>query len=105
MILPLRRRAYKLLGVANVGSLISLSGDGVGYTTCLNSSFTLSLPKAVDGDYQITINQTDLAGNEASTNLIWRKHALALTPGNATVVVNTNYNFTVSGGSGVTRLL
>lgn len=92
--------SLQIVGSCESGSLISLSGDGVGYTTCLNSSFTLSLPKAVDGDYQITINLTDLAGNEASTNLIWRKHALALTPGNATVVVNTNYNFTVSGGSG-----
>jgi len=92
--------ALELVGNCDSGSLISLAGDGVGYTTCVNSSFTLSLPKAVDGDYNIQIQQTDLAGNNANTSLIWRKHAITLTPGNASIVVNTSFSFIVSGGSG-----
>ncbi len=87
-------------GNCESGSLVALTGDGVGYTTCLNSQFALSLPKSIDGDYQVGIQQTDLAGNSAATSLTWRKHAIALNPGNASVVVNTSYTFTVSGGTG-----
>lgn len=88
-----------LEGHCESGSLIALSGDGIGYATCLNSAFSITVPKSLDGDYVIGVNQTDLAGNVASTSITWKKHALTLTPGNALVVVNTSFNFTINGGS------
>lgn len=95
------KQSLLIEGSCESGALISLTGDGVGYTTCLNSNFSLSLPKSVDGDYVIGVQQTDLAGNTASSSLTWKKHVLTLNPGNASVVVNTSFTFTLSGGSEV----
>ncbi|MDR3608232.1 MAG: VCBS repeat-containing protein [Oligoflexia bacterium] len=93
-----------IAGSCETGATVSLSGDGTGSTVCVNSQFSINQPKAADGDYSIQVSQTDPASNTASTNLVWKKHALTLTPNNPMLVVNTSNVFTPSGGSGTYTL-
>ncbi|MBC7741002.1 MAG: VCBS repeat-containing protein, partial [Bdellovibrionaceae bacterium] len=90
-----------LSGSCESGATISLSGDGVGSTTCLNSTWAISFPKAIDGTYVINVNQTDPAGNTAVTPITWIKSALLTAPTTTSLPVNTMIPISVSGGSGV----
>lgn len=93
--------ALLISGQCESGATVSLSGDAFGSTECVNSSFSLSVAKAADGDYNIIIRQTDLAGNEATATRIWQKRNLVLNPVNPTLVVGTLQPITPTGGSGV----
>lgn len=86
-------------GNCETGSTITLSNDGVGSTTCSGSTFSINLPKFVDGDYNIDITQSDLAGNSAQISLLWRKSALIVSPVGPQVVAGKDQVFTVTGGS------
>jgi len=88
-----------ITGSCETGALIEIKGDGAGTTVCNQSSFALTLPKFVDGDFQLQITQTDLAGNSGSAHMIWKKHALLVTPNNPTLVVKSVQNLTITGGS------
>jgi hypothetical protein len=88
-------------GSCETGAVISLSGDAGGSTVCGNSTFSISVPKAADGSYNIQITQTDGAGNTASTSIVWQKQALGISPNNPYLVVQTPQVFTITGGSGV----
>lgn len=90
-----------IVGSCENGATVTLSIDGVGSTTCVNSQFSMSLPKAVDGDYNIQVTQTDSAGNTASSIFIWQKHALTVSPSSPFLQVTTSQVFSVSGGSGI----
>lgn len=87
-------------GSCESDSTISLGGDGVGSVVCTASQFSMNLPKAIDGDYTISVTQTDIAGNTASTSFVWQKKNLTASPLNPLLQVNTAQAFTVSGGNG-----
>ena len=88
-------------GQCENNATILLSGDGTGSTVCAGSLFALTLPKAVDGDYNLTVTQKDAASNTASVALIWKKHALTIVqPTTTTVPAGTTLPFVLSGGSG-----
>lgn len=89
-----------ITGSCENGSTVSLSVDGSGSTVCNNSQYSLNLPKSADGDYNITVNQGDAAGNSASTSFIWKKHTLSVSPSNPFLVVGSLQFLTISGGSG-----
>lgn len=93
--------ALPIAGSCESGSTISLSGDGAGSTTCVNSLYSLSLPKAVDGVYTINVNQTDVAGNTASRTFVWHKQALGASPSAPVIQVGDSQTFILQGGSGV----
>ncbi|MCB9025288.1 MAG: VCBS repeat-containing protein [Bdellovibrionaceae bacterium] len=86
-------------GNCESGSRISLSGDGTGTVTCVNSNFNLALPKFSDGDYSVIVTQTDLAGNQASTNFLWQKRVLAVSPSGPTIIATQAQVFAPTGGS------
>jgi hypothetical protein len=86
-------------GGCESGSTISLGLDGAGSTTCVNSLFSISLPKFVDGDYNIQVLQTDLAGNSASHTFLWNKKSLAVIPNDPQVIVGTSEVFNITGGT------
>ncbi len=89
-----------LSGACETGSFVSLGGDGAGSTECLNSAYSLNLPKASDGDYTIRVVAADPAGNSAETSIEWRKHALEVSPASVSIRVDTPQAFTITGGSG-----
>ena len=90
-----------ITGSCETGAVISLSLDAAGSTVCANSTFSISVPKAADGTYNIQITQTDGAGNSANTSIVWQKQALGISPNNPYLVVQAPQVFTFSGGSGV----
>ena len=89
-----------LTGACETGSNVTLAGDGAGSTICLNSAYSLLLPKASDGNYSLRVVSSDPAGNSAETSIEWRKHALEVSPSIASIRVNTPQVFTIGGGSG-----
>lgn len=95
------KSSLTIAGSCESGATISLSGGARDNTTCQNSAFSLVVPKAIDGDYDIQVTQTDGAGNAASSSLVWQKHALVLSPVNPRLVVKQPQVFTASGGSGI----
>ena len=88
-------------GNCETSATVTLGRDGVGSVLCSNSSFSVVVPKTADGNYDILITQEDLAGNTASTSLIWQKHVLSILPPSPQLVVNTPQVLTFNGGSGV----
>lgn len=86
-------------GACETGATISLSGDGAGSTTCQASQFSLSLPKASDGDFNLSIIQVDQAGNSSTLPFVWKKHSLTVLPSHPTLTVNTPQVLTLSGGT------
>lgn len=93
-----------LSGTCESESTVTLSGDGAGSVKCANSAFSLKLPKAVDGDFNIVVSQTDKAGNSAQVNFLWKRYSLTVSPQSATIPVDTDQPITITGGSGVYTL-
>ncbi len=89
-----------ITGTCETGSTIALTGAATASTSCLSSAFSFVVNKVVDGDYTMTVQQTDRAGNSASSTVQWAKHELAVTPGTPTIVAATPQVFSISGGSG-----
>ncbi len=89
-----------LSGACETGSIVSLGGDGAGSTQCLNSAYSLNLPKASDGNYTIRVIAVDPAGNSSETSVEWKKHALEISPASVSIRVDTPQVFTITGGSG-----
>lgn len=87
-------------GSCETGALISLGDDGAGSVVCASSAFSLNLPKAVDGDYNISVSQLDQAGNRSTISFIWKKKNLTVSPLNPVLQVTNNQTFSVSGGDG-----
>lgn len=80
---------------------ISLSGDATGTTPCNSfGNFTFSINKNVDGTYNFSFIQTDLAGNHSNaTMLTWtRSTTMPITP----VITSPNPNPLVSNSSQIT---
>jgi len=88
-------------GKCETGSAISLGGDGIASAPCMDSQFTLVLPKGADGTYSLSVVQTDPAGNSASVPLRWIKQALNVSPTNTDLEVMTKQAMSFSGGSGL----
>ena len=97
---PSAQSALVISGSCESGAVLKLGGDGAGSTTCSKSAFALTLPKAADGDFNISVSQTDMAGNTATSLLTWKKHALVVTPSGPSLQVQTSQVFTIAGGSG-----
>lgn len=86
-------------GNCESGSNIALSGDGIGTTTCQNSTFNLALPKFSDGDYNVFVTQKDLAGNSSVISFLWEKRTLGVSPSNPTIIATQEQVFNPNGGS------
>lgn len=56
---PSADAVLSISGNCESGDTVSLSGDGAGSTVCAGANFSLSLPKAIDGDYTVVVTQTD----------------------------------------------
>ncbi len=96
---PSAEDVLTIYGDCETGAQISLSGDGSGSTVCTNSHFSLSLPKAADGSFNLTLTQTDSAENSATSSLVWNKQALQASPTNPTLLVGSQQVFTIIGGT------
>ncbi|CAN5679616.1 hypothetical protein BH10BDE1_BH10BDE1_17310 [soil metagenome] len=89
-----------LAGGCESGATLTLQGDGAGSTTCINSAFSFSVPKLGDGDYNISVQQTDRAGNSATSAVVWKRYGITVSPSNPSIVVGTSQALTIAGGSG-----
>lgn len=89
-----------IVGGCETGATVTVSGDSAGSFMCASSLFAFSIPKLVDGDYNFVITQTDRAGNSATSNILWRKYGITVSPSNPSLVVATPQVLTISGGSG-----
>jgi hypothetical protein len=87
-------------GGCESSATLTLQGDGNGTTTCVNSAFSFSVPKLGDGDYNIAVQQTDRAGNVATTSIVWKRYGITVSPNNPSIVVGTSQALTIAGGSG-----
>lgn len=97
---PSAQGTLSINGGCETGATLAISGDSTGTANCTNSNFSFSIPKISDGDYSFLITQTDRAGNTASTNLVWKKYGISVSPNNPSLVVATQQALTISGGSG-----
>ncbi|MCB0415293.1 MAG: hypothetical protein KDD50_13235, partial [Bdellovibrionales bacterium] len=88
-----------ITGACETGSSLSLSGDGFGLTTCESSGFSLPVTQFAEGDYALTVTQSDLAGNSSSVNLSWKKRDLVVIPNDPTLIVANSQTFAPQGGS------
>lgn len=88
-----------ITGGCETGSTISLRIDGAGSAVCVNSQFSISLPKFADGNYTVQVVQTDLANNEAHVEFVWQKQSLNVIPSAPQVIVGSNEPFTITGGT------
>jgi hypothetical protein len=95
------KNTLRVSGSCETGALITLEGDGSGRSVCANSSYSISVAKAADGNYDIDVVQTDPAGNSATTSIEWRKHALTVSPLTPTLQVADEQVLSISGGSGI----
>ncbi len=91
----------QITGFCETGATVSIEGDGYGSTPCTGSVFNIEQVKYTDGDYQLVIKQTDLAGNSASVNLDWQKRTLSASPSALQLTVTSSQVFTLDGGSGI----
>lgn len=98
---PSAQSSLTIVGGCETGATLTLAGDSAGTVTCSNSLFVFNVPKSADGDYNFVLTQTDRAGNTASSNLVWEKSEVSVTPNNPSLVVATQQPLTISGGSGI----
>ncbi len=91
-------------GNCEAGASILLSGDTVGEAICSSTGhFSFSIQKAVDGTYQFSVRQQDLAGNfSESRSISWIKALPALAPPvilspSVPLIANNQSALTVSG--------
>lgn len=67
-----------LSGTCEAGALVSSSGDLADTTSCVAGTFTFYLGPTDDGTYQISLTQTDAAGNTStSTSFTWTRDTAA----------------------------
>jgi len=88
-----------LSGTCESGASLKVSGDGAFSGVCENSSFSIPVTQLQDGVYNLTLSQTDAAGNTASAELQWRRFTLKITPDLASAVVGSTIPLSFSGGS------
>lgn len=62
---------FTLSGGCVTGDTVTLGGALSDSTTCASSSYSFTIDESVDGTYNFTINETDLAGN-TSFNANWQ---------------------------------
>lgn len=89
-----------LAGGCETGAIVSLEGDAVSDMECVNSQYSFNITKLVDQAYNITVRQTDQAGNTATTNFTWNRIAMTVSPSNPQIVVDSEIIFDIQGGSG-----
>ena len=87
-------------GTCETGSTIETFVDSsLQSTTCVNSTFSSDISKFSDGSFPVLITQRDLAGNEATTDFIWTKQDLTVTPDKPQIVVDQSQIFSIEGGT------
>lgn len=89
-----------LTGACESNATVSLGVDASGAMMCTNATFSFNVPKVADGDYTIVVTQTDPAGNHASTQVVWNKHAIAAVPSAPNLKAGVAQSIQLSGGSG-----
>jgi hypothetical protein len=69
-------------GTCEAGTTIHYAGDASGTATCASGSFNFSVNKVVDGTYNFSLSQTDLANNSSpSSSIQWvRISSIPTTP-------------------------
>ncbi|WP_413290149.1 Ig-like domain-containing protein [Bdellovibrio sp. HCB337] len=74
---------------------VALSGDATASTTCALNSYSLTVSKSSDGNFNFSIAQTDLAGNlSATASFTWQRDTVA--PAKVTVVTPGSNPYTSS---------
>lgn len=71
--------ALAIAGACETDATVNLTGDDVQATVCAGGSYSFNISEAIDGTYNYTLTQTDLAGNiSASTAQQWIKDSTVL---------------------------
>lgn len=77
---------------------VALAGSSIQTTACSSNSYSFSVSKTVDASYTFDISQTDIAGNNSTTNtLIWTRDTAA--PPAPTIISPTNNPYTSADNS------
>ena len=70
--------AVTISGACESGAHVSLSGDSSQGATCSASAYSLTVSKTIDGTYNFSLKQTDLAGNDsAASDVQWVRYTVA----------------------------
>jgi hypothetical protein len=88
-----------LQGGCETGATVIVTGDVGGETECIGSTYNISLVSYDEGDLNINVKQVDQANNSASTDLVWRRHVLRVSPSAPSLAAGSLFFFTPSGGS------
>ncbi len=96
---PSGNSVLTLTGGCETGSTIEVTGDVSGETVCSSSTFNLSLVSYDTGNLNLTIEQVDQAGNNASLPFVWRRFPLQAIPSAPQVAAGSTTVFTPTGGS------
>ncbi len=92
-----------LTGNCESGASVNVTGDATLSTSCINSLYSVTIPKSTDGTYQFQLNQTDAAGmSSPNINFIWIRdtvapNALTITNPASSPYSSSNANLSVSG--------
>lgn len=66
-----------IAGTCENGALVSLSGADTQSATCASASYSFPIAKSVDGTYNYTLSQTDVAGNaSANESFSWVRNSV-----------------------------
>lgn len=94
--------SLSLSGTCETGTTVNLSGDSIQSAACAGGTFAFSVSPSLDGTYNFSVTQTDLAGNtSAGTALQWvRDSSVTPSPSVLTPSANSSSNssiLTISG--------
>lgn len=81
------------------GNTIVLGLDASDSMICIDSQFSFTFARSIDGDYNIEVRQEDPAGNSASMQFVWQRRNLEVTPNNFQMVVGTSQVLSITGGT------
>lgn len=89
-----------LSGGCESGATVTLEGDAIASTACVNSRYDFTVNKFADQIYNITVRQTDPATNTGTLAFVWNKSTLISDPANPEIVVDNTQVFDFQGGAG-----
>ncbi len=91
---------FDIVGTCDTGEIINLTGDDSQTWTCSGGAFTFTITKTVDGTYNFSVHQSDLAGNTSGvlTRQWVRDSAVPSTPTFSSPGSNPYYSNTLLAG-------
>jgi len=102
-----------IAGACQAGATVNLSGSATNSQSCTSGTYSFSVTESVDGTYNFTLNQTDVAGNTSpNATQQWVRDssvpaAPTITSPNPNPIHTNGSSLTIAGGciSGYTVLL